>query len=89
MHGTVIHFFHLNNLSFIEEWCIQVVHCFYLTILFFIYNFIIYTLLCMNCFKFLYLNNLPVTKGMAHNSNLMFLLNYLRKKNHIIAYLQI
>jgi hypothetical protein len=34
----------------------------------------------MNCFIFLYLNNLPVTKGMAHNSNLMFLLNYLRKK---------
>jgi hypothetical protein len=38
----------------------------------------------MNCFKFLYLNNLPVIKGMAHNSNLMFLLNYLRKKKKII-----
>jgi hypothetical protein len=43
----------------------------------------------MNCFKFLHLNNLPVTKGMAHNSNLLFLLNYLRKKNYIIAYLQV
>jgi hypothetical protein len=89
MYGTVIYFFHLNNLSFTKDWCIQIVHCFYLTILFFIYNIIIFILLCMNCFKFLYLNNLLVTKGMSHNSNLMFLLNYLRKKNHTIVYLQI
>jgi hypothetical protein len=31
----------------------------------------------MDFFKFLCLNNLSVTKGMAHNSNLMFLLKYL------------
>jgi hypothetical protein len=34
----------------------------------------------MNRFKFLYLNDLPVTKGMTHNSISLFLLNYLWKK---------
>jgi len=33
--------------------------------------------------NFLHLINLPFTKRIAHNSYLFFLLNYLRKKNHI------
>jgi hypothetical protein len=51
------------------------------------YNFIIFILLCMNYFKFLYLNNLPITKKMAHNSNLLFLLNYLKKKKIILSHI--